>query len=186
MFVEKLNKKQDGIYVIEEEKIIIDGKWEGFLGHDNVNIVSISIHTAPGFAGKKVVNYFVSTLEEMPWKTHLKVFSDSEKVYITYESTGDQVEAEDINELQRGIVGTIKDLEEYKKSNIKEIDNLKEKTIEHIHQENNPHLVTLEQLGGVSANDINLLEETMKKYIDQKLSETSLKGPFTWQQLKGV
>ena len=100
MFVEKLNKKQEGFYVIEEEKDIQDGKWEGYLEHDNVNRESIVIYTGPSFTGTKVDNFFISTPSETPWKTHLKVFSNSEKIYITYESQGDQVEAEDVNLLQ--------------------------------------------------------------------------------------
>lgn len=100
MFVEKLNKKQEGVYVIEEEKPIVNGKWEGFLDHDNVDNQSIVIYTGSKFTGEKVDNFFISTPSESPWKTYLKAFSNSEKIYITYESKGDQVEAEDINSLQ--------------------------------------------------------------------------------------
>lgn len=100
MFVEKLNKKQQGVYVIEEEKIILDGVWEGYLGHDNVNTQSISIYTGSKLTGDSVDNYFVSTPSETPWKTSLKVFSGKDKVYVTYETSGDQVEADDINLLQ--------------------------------------------------------------------------------------
>ena len=107
MFVEKLNKKQDGVYVIEEEKDVTNGKWEGFLDHDNVNHESIVIYTGHNFTGEKVDNFFISTPSETPWKTHLKVFSNSEKIYITYESQGDQVEAEDINFLQGALVDEI-------------------------------------------------------------------------------
>jgi len=107
MFVEKLNKKPQGVYVIEEEKNITEGKWEGYLDHDNVNHKSIAIYTGPKLTGEKVRNYFVSTPSEMPWKTHLKVFANTEKVYITYESKGDQVEAEDINLLQDTLVDEI-------------------------------------------------------------------------------
>lgn len=107
MFVEKLNKKQEGVYVIEEEKDITDGKWEGYLDHDNANRESIVIYTGPNFTGEKVDNFFISTPSETPWKTHLKVFSNSEKIYITYESQGDQVEAEDINLVQDEIVNEI-------------------------------------------------------------------------------
>ena len=107
MFVEKLNKKQEGVYVIEEEKTIVDGIWEGYLNHDNVNRESIYIYTGSKLTGEKVENYFISTPSEMPWKTHLKVFSESEKIYITYETTGDQVEAEDINLVQGVLVDEI-------------------------------------------------------------------------------
>ena len=57
MFVEKLNKKQEGFYVIEEEKAIQDGKWEGYLEHDNVSRESIVIYTGPNFTGTKVDNF---------------------------------------------------------------------------------------------------------------------------------
>lgn len=100
MFIDKLNKKQEGTYVLEEEKIIVDGKWEGYLNHDNVEANSIYIYTEEKLGGNKVDNYFVSTSAEMPWKLYLKVFSDSEKIFITYESKGDQVEAEDVNLIQ--------------------------------------------------------------------------------------
>ena len=101
MLVEKLNK---GKYVLEDEEAIIDGKWEGYLDHDNVDYNSISVYTGSKFTGDKVDNYFISTPFETPWKAYLKVFSNSEKIYITYESTGDQVEAEDINVLQDEII----------------------------------------------------------------------------------
>ncbi len=101
MFVEKLNKKPEGVYIIEEEKLITDGKWEGYLDHDNANHESIVIYTGPNFTGERVDNFFISTPSETPWKTHLKVFSNSEKIYITYESKGDQVEAEDINSINK-------------------------------------------------------------------------------------
>lgn len=112
MFVEKLNKKQEGNYVIQEEKIIDNGRWEGFLNHDNVSYKGISIYTEPNFEGEKVSNYLTSTPIETPWKTYMKVFSNSEKVYITYETTGDQVEAEDINLIQEAIVENNIDIEE--------------------------------------------------------------------------
>lgn len=104
MFIDKLNKKQEGVYVLEEEKNIQDGKWEGYLNHDNVNSDTIYIYTEEKFGGDRVENYFISTSEEMPWKLYLKVFSKSEKIYITYESTGDQVEAEDVNLVQDAIM----------------------------------------------------------------------------------
>jgi len=107
LFIEKLNKKQEGVYVIEEEKTITDGKWEGYLDHDNVIHESVAIYTGPKLTGEKVNNYFISTPSETPWKTHLKIFTDAEKIYITYESKGDQVEAEDVNLLQDTLVDEI-------------------------------------------------------------------------------
>lgn len=101
MFVEKLNRKQEGVYVIEEEKDITDGKWEGYLDHDNVNHETIYIYTGPKLTGEKIENYFISTPSETPWKTHIKAFSESDTIYITYETVGDQVEAEDINSINQ-------------------------------------------------------------------------------------
>ena len=121
-FVEKLNKKQDGVYVIEEEKGITDGIWEGYLDHDNVNHQTIAIYTGPKLTGEKIDNYFISTPSEMPWKTHLKVFSKSEKIYITYETVGDQVEAEDINLLQSEIIGLEEELSEHREDTNRHIE----------------------------------------------------------------
>ena len=128
MFVEKLNKKQEGFYVIKEEKDIQDGKWEGYLEHDNVNRESIVIYTGPNFTGTKVDNFFVSTPSEMPWKTYLKVFSNSEKIYVTYESQGDQVEAEDINQVQNVLADTVEDLNDYKAATDASINDLEIRT----------------------------------------------------------
>jgi len=97
----------EGVLSIEADKSLADGVWEGYLDHDNVNRESIVIYTGPNFTGEKVDNFFISTPSETPWKTHLKVFSNSEKIYITYESKGDQVEAEDINFLQGALVDEI-------------------------------------------------------------------------------
>ncbi|MFU0833869.1 MAG: hypothetical protein ACFWUC_13160 [Oscillospiraceae bacterium] len=124
MFVEKLNKKQDGVYVIEEEKVITDGKWEGYLDHDNVNHESVTIYTGSKLTGEKVQNYFISTPSETPWKTYLKVFSESKKIYIAYETSGDQVEAEDINQVQESIADTRTELEQYKTANDNIVGNL--------------------------------------------------------------
>ena len=124
MFVEKLNKKPEGVYIIEEEKLITDGKWEGYLDHDNANRESIVVYTGPNFTGERVDNFFISIPSEMPWKTYLKAFSDSEKIYITYESQGDQVEAEDINQVQNALADTIKDLNDYKAATDASINDL--------------------------------------------------------------
>jgi len=128
LFVEKLNKKQEGFYVIEEEKDIQDGKWEGYLEHDNANRESLVIYTGPNFTGERVNNFFISTPSETPWKTHLKVFSNSEKIYVTYESQGDQVEAEDINQVQNVLADTVEDLNDYKAATDASINDLEIRT----------------------------------------------------------
>jgi hypothetical protein len=117
VFIEKLNKKQDGsVYVIEEEQAISNGKYEGLLQHDNVNRSTLKIYTGPKLTGDEIINIVLSMPAETPWKTYIKVFSDVEKIYITYETPGDLVEAEDINLLQETAVEMREDFETYKVS----------------------------------------------------------------------
>lgn len=115
MFAEKLNKKQDGsVYVLEEEIEVVDGVWEGFLRHDNAVVDNIQIFTGPKLSGQRVNNYFVSVPGDRPWSRHLKIFTQAEKLYITYETPGDQVEAEDINTLQEAVTSAKTDMDQHK------------------------------------------------------------------------
>jgi hypothetical protein len=115
MFTEKLNKKQDGsVYVIEEELVVMDGKYEGLLEHDNINTGTIKVYTGSHLTGEEIVNVIMSIPGETPWKRHIKLFTDVMKVYVTYETQGDTVEAEDINLLQEVAVGMRDDFEQYK------------------------------------------------------------------------
>ncbi len=117
MFIEKLNKKQDGsVYVIEEEQFITDGKYEGFLEHDNVNSATLKVCTGSKLTGDEITNVILSIPGDTPWKTQIKLFAAVEKVYITYETPGDTVEAEDINCLQESAVEMQEELEKYKTS----------------------------------------------------------------------
>lgn len=98
-FVARLNKR-DQPYIIADEQITLEaGKWEGFLEHDHVLEKTIEIYTLPNKEGERVLAYTLDKKEEV-WKTYLKVFSQSDALYITYETYGDMVEAEDINKLQ--------------------------------------------------------------------------------------
>lgn len=115
-FIEKLNKKFDGsVYVIEEEVLLIDGKYEGLLEHDNINSKTIKVYTDSKLTGKEIVNVIVSIPSETPWKSFIKLFANQEKVYITYETPGDTVEADDINLLQKEAISIRDNLDAYKK-----------------------------------------------------------------------
>ena len=118
MFTEKLNKLPDGVHVVEERKALENGVWEGYLDHDNANHRTLQIWTGSRFTGDQVENYFLSTSAEMPWKTYLKVLAGAAEVYVTYETPGDQVEAEDINLLQDTISATQKEFEQYRVSGV--------------------------------------------------------------------
>lgn len=103
-FTEKLNRLDNNTYVIEEEVSLVNGVYEGDLQHDNVSLNSINVYTGTKLTGDKITNFIVSTPSQTPWRKSIKIFSNSEKVYISYETPGDTVEAEDINKLQECIV----------------------------------------------------------------------------------
>lgn len=113
-FTEKLNKLNGSNYVIEEEVNLKDGIYEGELEHDNVSNSSIRVHTGSKLTGEKLQNFILSTPSLTPWKCIIKVFANVDKVYITYETTGDTVEADDINKVQESIVNTQTEVERYK------------------------------------------------------------------------
>lgn len=98
-FIARLNKRDNPYTIVDEQVTLTEGKWEGFLAHDQVIEKTIEIYTLPNKEGERVLAYTLDKKEEV-WKTYLKVFSQSEVLYITYETYGDTVEAEDINQLQ--------------------------------------------------------------------------------------
>ena len=116
-FVEKLNKA-DTVYVIEDEELILEnGVFEGELAHDNVKNDSVMVFTGPNMTGERIQNFFLSIPSNAPWKRIIKVFANAPKVYVTYETAGDQVEAEDINRVQESITNTQEEIERYKQAN---------------------------------------------------------------------
>lgn len=102
-FNEKFNRVDGNIYTIEEVVTPIDGTYEAELIHDNVELKTINVYTGPKLTGTKINTYSTSTPSLTPWKIIIKIFSTISPLYITYETTGDQVEAEDINNLQDSV-----------------------------------------------------------------------------------
>ena len=102
-FIAKLNKLDGNIYTIEEIVTPVDGVYEAELIHDNVEVNTINIYTESKLTGTKINTYTTSTPSLTPWKTIIKIFSTEPVLYITYETTGDTVEAEDINNVQAAI-----------------------------------------------------------------------------------
>lgn len=113
-FTEKLNKLDNNTYVVEEEIFLINGVYEGELQHDNVSLLSINVYTGSKLTGEKVENVIVSTPSLTPWRKSIKIFSSQPKVYVSYETSGDTVESEDINKLQDSMVSTQTEIERYK------------------------------------------------------------------------
>ncbi|MFU0784318.1 hypothetical protein [Clostridium sp.] len=116
-FTEKLNKLDNNTYVIEEEVEVTNGVYEGELEHDNISLPSINVYTGSKLTGQKIDNFIVSTPSATPWKTNIKIFSDVSPIYITYETTGDTVEAEDINKVQDSMIRTQTEVDRYKSAN---------------------------------------------------------------------
>lgn len=102
-FNSKLNKLDGNIYTIEEVVNPIAGVYEKELAHDNVEVNTINIYTKSKLTGTKINTYTTSTPSLTPWKTIIKIFSTEPVLYITYKTTGDTVEAEDINNVQAAI-----------------------------------------------------------------------------------
>lgn len=107
-FKEKLNKIDGNVYVIEEVVQIANGVYEGELLHDNVNASTLTIYTGPKLTGERIQSYVLSTPSMMPWKRMIRIYTDVPRVYISYETDGDTVEAEDINKVQEAVIVTQK------------------------------------------------------------------------------
>lgn len=110
-FSKKLNKLDGKIYVVEEEIWMPEGSiYEAELQHDNVNMSTFAVYTGPKLTGEKILSYVLSTPSLTPWKSIIRVQTDIKKIYISYETDGDIVEADDINKLQDSIEITQKGL----------------------------------------------------------------------------
>ncbi|MHA6481052.1 DUF4795 domain-containing protein [Paenibacillus sp. strain BS8-2] len=115
-FVDKLNKKPSGIYAIEEAVSLTAGKYEGWLGHDNIVRSSIKVFTGSQLTGREATNWNLSSSTDTPWKLFIRIFDAEPMLYITYESPGDMVEAEDINRVQSAITATQTEVERNKEA----------------------------------------------------------------------
>ncbi len=106
-FNEKLNKVEGKTYVIEEEIIMPSSKiYEAALRHDNINEKTLSVYTGSKLTGEKIQSYSISTPSLTPWKKVIRIQTAVPIVYISYETDGDTVEADDINSLQETITKT--------------------------------------------------------------------------------
>lgn len=106
IYTEKLNKVDGNVYVIEEEVSLIDGVYGAPLAHDNVNTSTLAVYTGPKLTGDRIQSYALSTPSLMPWKRLIRIYADVPTVYISYETEGDTVEADDVNLLQQDLIRT--------------------------------------------------------------------------------
>lgn len=162
-FPVKLNKKTDGsVYVVEEELLITAGKYEGLLDHDNTSNTSIRVYTGSKLTGEEITNYIVSVPSETPWRRHIKVFASTAKVYVTYESPGDTVEADDMNVLQTSITATQTEVERYKAANDEAVEVIDYCLTSHVANKQNPHGVTVSQIGAETPSGAQVKADSAK------------------------
>ena len=122
-FGQKLNKIDGNVYTIEEEITLIDGAYEADLEHDNVDPNSISVYTGSKLTGQQINTWSKSTPSLNPCRTHIKVYSTITPLYITYETIGDTIEADDVNEVQNAIIYTQAESNTEKNKLIQDLDN---------------------------------------------------------------
>ena len=107
VFHGKLNRVDGNAYVIEEEiHMPSSGIYDDELQHDNIMDNRLSVYTGPTLTGEQIQSYALSTPSMAPWKRTIRIQTDAPVVYITYETVGDTVEADDINRVQDAIVET--------------------------------------------------------------------------------
>ena len=107
VFHGKLNRVDGNAYVIEEEiHMPSSGIYDDELQHDNIMDNTLSVYTGPTLTGEQIQSYALSTPSMAPWKRTIRIQTDAPVVYITYETVGDTVEADDINRVQDAIVET--------------------------------------------------------------------------------
>ncbi len=72
------------MYVLDEEKVIVNGVWEGVLNHGQVNHSSILIYRDKKLNGTRVLNY--SLVKDVDNKTRIRINGSDGSVFITYET----------------------------------------------------------------------------------------------------
>ncbi len=105
-FNEKYNKLDGNIYTVEEIVNPVNGIYEALLIHDNVTKSTVNVYTGSRLTGDKINTFVLSTPSLTPWKYSIRILSNISPLYISYETTGDEIEAEDINNLQDAVNNT--------------------------------------------------------------------------------
>ncbi|WP_246582803.1 pyocin knob domain-containing protein [Clostridium mobile] len=167
-FTEKLNKIDGNTYVIEEEVSLKDGVYEGELGHDNASSSSVRVYAGSKLTGEKLENFILSTPSTTPWKTIIRLYGNVDKAYITYETPGDTIEAEDINKVQESIVNTQKALNSEVERATKSEENINKNLNEEIGRAKNAEKVLTDNLN----SEINRAKSAEEK-LASNISETN-------------
>jgi len=119
VFKPKLNKKADGAaYTVQEQLLLTEGRFEGLLAHDNIANSSVRVYTGPNMTGDEVTAFTVSIPVDTPWRRYIRVFASAGLVFVTYQTPGDQVDADDINSLQSAVTAAQNEIERYKATGV--------------------------------------------------------------------
>lgn len=109
-FTTKQNKTQGTAYSIEEEiEMPSDGVYEAELLHDNIDDDTLTVCTGKNQSGTELT-YSIKAPAGRPWARIIHVESTETYIYISYEYQGDEVEADDINDVQTEIVKCQKEI----------------------------------------------------------------------------
>ena len=109
-FTTKQNKTQGSAYSIEETiEMPSTGVYEGELLHDNIDDDTLTVTTGQNQSGTELT-YTLTTPAGRPWARVIHVESTETYIYISYEYEGDEVEADDINDLQSEVVKCEKEI----------------------------------------------------------------------------
>ena len=107
VFTPKLNVVEGKVYSIEERIVMPEGGvYEAELQHDNIDEATLRVYTGPQMTGDLVQTFTLSTPSLTPWKRIIRIHSAEPAVYISYQTEGDTVEADDVNRLQDEIYRT--------------------------------------------------------------------------------
>lgn len=104
-FVRKYNKTTTAVSVEESHVMPESGVYEAELEHDNVVEDTLNVYSGTSLSGTRL-SYTLTAPSDADWKRVIHVETDQPAIYISYETTGDQVEADDVNALQDAVVAT--------------------------------------------------------------------------------
>lgn len=104
-FIEKYNKSSSAVAVEEAHVMPASGVYEAELEHDNVDEDTLEVYSGTSLTGTRL-EYTLTAPADASWKRIIHVETSQPTIYISYETTGDQVEADDINNVQDAIVDT--------------------------------------------------------------------------------
>ena len=192
-FTPKLDKRQDDdFYSVEEEIELEGGRFEGYLGHDNIVNDTIRVFSGPNMTGIEITDWILSIPAAAPWRRTIKIFAPYDKVYVSYLTPGDTVDAADVNELQDSIARTQTDILAFKDDYQQDISNINDQinTLENSKADKTYVDNELAQKTDKADtytktetdNLVNQAEQNAKNYTDQQIA--AIPDPH-WDDVQG-